>query len=246
MAVFLTRLRFLYTKVNDLKAQVGEFFHLNLVIANLKKSYPERHLFWLNGLKENTLTWQKLNAELEEIAASEETTTRFAKLPLARKNSNGKGDNSNKKFNKDEKKTCEKAGCGETIPAWFVYKPYGHHGGKSNGCWTCNPETAPDYWKVVHNASGLSNPSTQTDSSLLFSTNFYTPQVDLSRGLPAEPPQPTRAAPAEPHRNTLAVPAYTHYNTKAAEPATEKQHIRQPHKASVEPKESDFHTSPWY
>ncbi|KAK3360925.1 hypothetical protein B0T24DRAFT_539700 [Lasiosphaeria ovina] len=276
MQAYLTRVRFLFNKINELKADISETFHINLLIINLKKSYPERHLFWLNGLKEKTLTSQKLNAELEEIATSEETTTRFAKLPLARKNSTGKGDNSNKKFNRDEKKTCEKAGCGETIPAWFVHKPCGHHGGKSNGCWTCDPETAPDYWKgkkkaledkkkreattsttavVVHNASGLSNPSTQTDSSLLFSTNFYTPQVNLpkedpARGLPVEPQQPTRTALADPLRNTLAVPSYTHCNTKAAEPAEEEQHIRQPHGAqtSVEPAcpQSDFLTSPWY
>ncbi|KAK0734545.1 hypothetical protein B0T26DRAFT_670832 [Lasiosphaeria miniovina] len=78
---FLTRLRFLYKKIDNLKAGVTEEFHLNLLITKLKKTYPDRHLFWLNGLKEKTLTWNKLNQELEEIAASEETSSRFAKLP---------------------------------------------------------------------------------------------------------------------------------------------------------------------
>ncbi|KAK0713409.1 hypothetical protein B0T26DRAFT_650382, partial [Lasiosphaeria miniovina] len=73
MQAFLTRLRFLYKKITDSKAGVTEEFHVNLLVAKLKKTYPDRHLFWLNGLKEKTLTWQKLNQELEEIAATEET-----------------------------------------------------------------------------------------------------------------------------------------------------------------------------
>ncbi|KAK0706091.1 hypothetical protein B0T26DRAFT_875347 [Lasiosphaeria miniovina] len=76
MSAFLTRLRFLHTKITDLKAGVTEQFHLDLLIAKLKKSYPKRHLFWVNSLKEHTMTWNKLNQELEEIAASGQQRTK--------------------------------------------------------------------------------------------------------------------------------------------------------------------------
>ncbi|KAK3358342.1 hypothetical protein B0T24DRAFT_540646, partial [Lasiosphaeria ovina] len=45
MQDFLTRLRYLYKKIEELKAGVIEVYYTNLLVVKLKKTYPDRFLF---------------------------------------------------------------------------------------------------------------------------------------------------------------------------------------------------------
>ncbi|KAK3358274.1 hypothetical protein B0T24DRAFT_540710 [Lasiosphaeria ovina] len=192
MQDFLTRLRYLYKKIEELKAGVTEAYHTNLLVAKLKKTYPDRFLFWVNGLKEKTLTWEKLNQELEEIAASEEAAPKFSKV---NKEAEAKVKELKDTKGRRARKLCDK--CSSQIMETWEYKSCGHHAPKDKSdCWWCDPSKAPNSWPkkkeaeelkkkqgattavVVHNGSGLANPLTQTSSSLLFAPNFFIPRID--------------------------------------------------------------------
>ncbi|KAK0703256.1 hypothetical protein B0T26DRAFT_792334, partial [Lasiosphaeria miniovina] len=99
----------------------------------------------------------------------------------------------------------------------YHHRPCGHHGPKTaEHCWHCKPERALENWPskkrlieekkkknedsgtstttvVLHNNGGLANPLTSSDSHLLFSGNFFTPQIDL----PSEDPRLASRAPGQ-------------------------------------------------
>ncbi|KAK3367204.1 hypothetical protein B0T24DRAFT_709887 [Lasiosphaeria ovina] len=193
MQAFLTRLRFIHKKLAALNAPVNDTFHVTAIVGKLKKTYPERYLFWLAGLKSGSMTWTTLNSELEEISASEEATAKFSKVTIP--NNNNSTDN--KTSGPGNKIRCPKEGCTHMMMSNYHHRACGHHGPKNaEHCWHCDPERAPDFWKgkkkaieekkkregagtsttavVLHNSGGLANPSTP----LIFSS-LQVPQLTL-------------------------------------------------------------------
>ncbi|KAK0703326.1 hypothetical protein B0T26DRAFT_681019 [Lasiosphaeria miniovina] len=98
---FLTTLGFIHKELTELHAPVNDTFHVNAIVGKLKKTWPERNLFWLAGLKSGRMTWTTLSSELEEISASE-ATAKFSKVMVT---------SNNNKSGPGYEIKCPKEGC---------------------------------------------------------------------------------------------------------------------------------------
>ncbi|KAK0728316.1 hypothetical protein B0T26DRAFT_800107 [Lasiosphaeria miniovina] len=112
MPAYYTRAQFLYKKLGELNAGVGENFHLDHLIVTLMEAYPERSLFWLSGLRNKTLDMKSLERDLEEISSSGETTAMFNKVTASK-------DTENNYYHPGCVEThCNHTGCASLFLVW--------------------------------------------------------------------------------------------------------------------------------
>ena len=208
MEAFQSRVNYLRDRLNATRFKMHDEAFMWFVLKGIVKEYPDMYNRMSLSLHNDTLTWDDLMAELQQLAVTEDaqpamTSVKFEKAKSNNNNNNTKDDESaaegkKKKYTR-EKEDCKVCNKSVWKALTHCHSCGGHHLGTD--CWWCNPEKASDSWKhkeeatakkaaksttgPLHQQSGIANApggqrvSNAAPSNLLFTTN-HTNDYDVN------------------------------------------------------------------